>query len=364
MGEIDVLRGDKDKRNPLHHATIGGHENVVRILLMHMDKYKLCVDVPDASGLTPFIYSRRLGHHEIAHILLTLGQASINQLDTVTYRSAEEWAMIGAKERAHKYKRERRRQMAYYKIRGKLPPLEENTGPVPSISLTDSNGHVTSTASGSNIAGSEGSSSKSSIGGLESTSCLRVGPGVGATNHNEAAPMEIGHSGFDIPDYSHHNGVSMNNRAERGCPDVFKAPSLTGSTHAVPAFNSLIGLQSTSGSEVNHPSQFVSSEVDTARASELGIMGSLNEMFQVKADQSSTAFRNVAVPRPPSPPKVEVIKKKKKNVSTLAILMGRNNTAGTSGKRVKKPTAGYGRKRSLAEHAKDKKKKGKKKVTQ
>ena len=98
-GEVDLQRVDNDGMTPLHHAVIGGHHKVVEILVEHMVKFGLNVDIPDKQGLTPYIYARRLARLDIAFVLSKQGNCSRQQLDSKTFRSVDEWERIGRKEK-------------------------------------------------------------------------------------------------------------------------------------------------------------------------------------------------------------------------------------------------------------------------
>ena len=108
-GEVDLHRGDNEGKIPLHHAVIGGHTKVVDILVSHMTKFGLSVDIADEQGLTPYIYARRLARSDIALILSAKGRCSRQQLDSKTFRSVEEWERIGRREKLRQEREEEKR---------------------------------------------------------------------------------------------------------------------------------------------------------------------------------------------------------------------------------------------------------------
>ncbi|KAJ8319514.1 hypothetical protein KUTeg_004605 [Tegillarca granosa] len=68
-GEFDLVDKDKDGMTALHHATQGGHLEVVRAVVQEMRRFRLSVDIPDKLGLSPYLHARRLGFTEIAEVL-------------------------------------------------------------------------------------------------------------------------------------------------------------------------------------------------------------------------------------------------------------------------------------------------------
>ena len=110
MGEIDLQRRDLEGMTPLHHAVIGGHTKVTEILVAKLVRYCLSVDIADDNGLTPYIYARRLARPAIAQVLVDRGHCSRQQLDSVTFRSAEEWERIGRREKQQREREKLQRQ--------------------------------------------------------------------------------------------------------------------------------------------------------------------------------------------------------------------------------------------------------------
>jgi hypothetical protein len=94
VGEIDLHRTDKQGQTALHHAVIRGHNAVVDILVKHMEKYRLSLDLPDKQGLTPYIYAKKLGYFWIADALADGGYSYTNTNSAKCYKYIEliwEW---------------------------------------------------------------------------------------------------------------------------------------------------------------------------------------------------------------------------------------------------------------------------------
>ncbi len=100
--DLDFLRADVESRTALHHAVLSGDPGAVLPILRACVKYRLNVDVCDNNGLTPYILARKLGYTEIAKMLVELGKASAFKFDSKSFRSAEEWAAEGVRERVLK----------------------------------------------------------------------------------------------------------------------------------------------------------------------------------------------------------------------------------------------------------------------
>jgi hypothetical protein len=112
-----------------------------------------------------------------------------------------------------------------------------------------------------------------------------------------------------------------------------------------------MGVQAKQSSEIVHAANFVDSQFDTSKAAEFsGMLYNISTMMDILSQQQSGAFRVVAKPRTPA----AVLRKsriKKKNVSTLALLFGKNNSS-----KRHRPTAGADKQKSssLAQHGKTK----------
>lgn len=121
-GELDLLAKDHESFTALHHCAINGHDVCVRLVVHSMKKYGLTLDVGDAHNITPYMYSKRLGHHVISDFLHRSG-ASQTRFDTVLFKNADQWAEFGAIERKQLEKCERKQEEDWIRIQGQLPYL-------------------------------------------------------------------------------------------------------------------------------------------------------------------------------------------------------------------------------------------------
>lgn len=79
-GCIDVLWRDKHGRTALHYAALHANSPMVLLLTQYAAKYGLSVDVPDCSGLTPYMLAELLGHDDCEQLLVEEGGAVRGQL--------------------------------------------------------------------------------------------------------------------------------------------------------------------------------------------------------------------------------------------------------------------------------------------
>lgn len=101
-GEVDLRGKDTEGMTCLHHATHGGHVDVVDMLCMEFRRFGITVDIPDTLGLTPYLHARRLGFNKITKVLMDVGRACPGQGDKFTFRSGREWSDLGAQDRNDK----------------------------------------------------------------------------------------------------------------------------------------------------------------------------------------------------------------------------------------------------------------------
>ena len=135
--DIDMLKKDKDFQTSLHHAVISGNIKAVQPIAETCSRYKLNIDVCDKHGLTPYLYARKLGYYDIAE-MLAMVKASTLIFDAKSFKSAEEWAVEGARERMAQAKIKMRKQKMSRKIGGELIKTAQSKG-IPTIIVTASN---------------------------------------------------------------------------------------------------------------------------------------------------------------------------------------------------------------------------------
>ena len=142
LGEIDILEKDCAGMTSLHHSCQAGYDDIVSILCQECRRYRLCVDVHDKLGLTPYLHAKRLGYNNIAKILHEQGLASTGQSDMFTYRNGEEWAQLGmkAKERQKAKRRMSDFEQAAINGRSRIMNSLQNSSPssrsVPEIRIS------------------------------------------------------------------------------------------------------------------------------------------------------------------------------------------------------------------------------------
>lgn len=117
MPEVDVNRKDLDGLTALHHAVVGGHLEVVRILCCAMRKYGLSFEVVDPLGLTPFLCACRYGRHDIASLLAASG-ANVSGADGQRFLGADDWTKIGKQEQRNRFRKELRHKISHFMIKG------------------------------------------------------------------------------------------------------------------------------------------------------------------------------------------------------------------------------------------------------
>ena len=348
----------------LHHATIQGHLEVVRLLVSVMDKYRLSVDITDKQGLTPFIYAKRLGYFSVAQVLLREGHCSSKQFDDDVHKSVDDWTEIGLTERRQFNKQQHRELLAHYKIRGQIPynivhnPVNRSRLHLPAITLsdpgTDSTHSMTILEQGASdwILDSEGNNTK--VGG----SSLRHG----RAGRQQARTLQRSlHSGSKrqfgssnrLVAFDQGNNASLPGIHDRRLPSP--SPILQGTFNkSMDTAFALMDVQANQGSDIVHAAHFVHSQLDTSKVTEsAGMMGDITSMMGILAEQQTGAFRVVAKPSTPpvvrSPPVP-----KKRNVSTLAILFGKDNTS----RRYRPPAKGNKhRTKTPGQHSNGKKRK-------
>lgn len=133
--DVDILKKDKDFRTSLHYAVISGNIKAVQPIVFTCAKYRLNIDICDKHGLTPYIYARKLGYHDIAELLVTVGGASTSKSDSKSFKSADEWAVEGVRERIRHARIQMRRERKIKLIGGQLiKPVQSKA--IPTIVIT------------------------------------------------------------------------------------------------------------------------------------------------------------------------------------------------------------------------------------
>ena len=288
-GDINLNRFDHHGLTCLHHATKTGNTDLVQLLLNIFKKYHLSVDIADKEGLTPYLYAQRLGFYDIAAMLLEEGNASPEQFDTYFQHSADGWALAGLRERRRAARNNFMKNMASYKIRGKIPPIKKAcmSQKLPSLQISTPE-----------------TQSKISDTGAGTVLCTE-------SETTERTNMMYPENQDDNQLIEHHH-----------------KPILT-SKSLDTAFTLMSKIDKEKGSLVT---EFVDSELDTTKIEDfgVGVVSNIGNLMTSLAEQKSSAFRQAAKPpTPPPPPKVEP---KKKKGSTLAIIFGKDKKKSRSKK--------------------------------
>lgn len=97
-GEIDWRSFDIRGRTILHQAVESNNVSILESLINVMNHYAVSVDIPDKTGLTPYLLATKLHLREMAQILLNKGHASRQQSDLQTHRTANDWEIAGIEE--------------------------------------------------------------------------------------------------------------------------------------------------------------------------------------------------------------------------------------------------------------------------
>lgn len=282
-GEFDLVDKDKDGMTALHHATQGGHLEVVRAVVQEMRRFRLSVDIPDKLGLSPYLHARRLGFTEIAEVLREEGKACPAQSDLYTFRTSKEWSDLGTKERQDREAKARLNNYTSAAIYGKSRLIQLFQNPfesdftlqsAPAITVTDTLGKKTEFQ----------------------------------TKHSSAQRVHFG------------NVPGPRSASEPSYSDSGLYPYQKTKSQLIP--NSTLSLldMTSKGRTVQN---FKQSELDTSKVyqNHKHTHGSMNisSMMTALAEQQSGSFRPTARVKTPEP---EIVTTQKKR-STLAILFGK-----------------------------------------
>jgi ankyrin repeat protein len=374
QGDIDFSQKDKSGKTVLHHAVISGNTPVVKMLVTTMNKYGLSVDIVDELGLTPFLYSKKLGYSEIGDVLHLEGRASTKQFDNKLYRSGTVWFEECQKERQKENAQLKRVEKEWYKMNGKVSLLErvESQG-LPTVKLggmTRSQECVAFRHSRiSDQASDSGISSKDMS--ARSAPSRTLDPPGAVTRSQPNLQVKPCHSRNSISVNSSvtnsmnattsqstlctHSSVSNSvnslhsNGPQQGIRESVYRPPVSGGYE--PAFallaqvdeGSRVGnfvgsvampaLNPTQGNAVGNTHHMKQSTHPSDSSSDRG----MHTMFTVLSEQKSRAFRASVIkqqrPKTPEPEPVKPKKQRKTGVSSLAIIMGKDTRDGRFSRR-------------------------------
>ena len=119
-GEVDWRAFDKRGRTILHQAVEGNNLPIIEALIRVMSHFGVSVDIPDRSGLTPFLLATKLHLPDVAQILVEKGHASRQQGDLPSHRTVDEWQMIGIDEHRSLVRHQLRQEIENAMQEGKL----------------------------------------------------------------------------------------------------------------------------------------------------------------------------------------------------------------------------------------------------
>ncbi|XP_076458392.1 uncharacterized protein LOC143292094 [Babylonia areolata] len=368
-GDVELGAKDKDMYTALHYAVMEGHMPVVILLVAAHRKFGVSVDMPDKMGLTPYNHAKRLGFREVAEHLHTEGQASQGHGDAL-FRTPREWSQIGKFERQKAIEDTTQDAINAAKIKGKithvrhledslnhlaakptahprrhhhhhhkhhphrdrlsrsLPSLKE---PLPRLHLRPSsaNGQAetdggggdevdnaqTTTTRSTKEAFVDDPAHQSSRDPLQAAAAV-AGAGTGSVGvaHSTASTSMVATTA-SLPEGTTAHATTINNNNTG-----------TNTTRSLPKrSNSLAAL---SMMEMDHKGRharhYRQSQFDETKASEYQhMLGNLNSIMDILAQQQSKSFRqSVKVQQPETPTR----KKSKSKVSSLAVIFGRDKT--------------------------------------
>ena len=331
----------------LHHATIQGHIEIVRLLIDLINKYHLMVDMPDKQGLTPYIYAKRLGFYAISELLLDEGQCCPKQFDNVLHKSVDEWINIGIQEKKDFAKKQHREIVEQFKIRGKISS---------NMAQKDSVGILRLQLPAINFIKCDPLPSRGKI--IKHKTNVQMTPRSSKQFHDHSGHRNTNIS-YTSSDYylkanSIHEGSSGKVRRDHHfgtrLDDGYLSQSrgLTPLNHPQLPNNclqpdkstdtafTLLGMQQSS--DFTHMTQFFRSELDPNKvAGSSGVIGEIHSILDLLSQQQSNSYRVTTTNQRPSvvPTKLGV----KTKGSTLAVLFHRSKV------QVKRRTLGYNKHR-------------------
>ncbi|XP_074647570.1 uncharacterized protein LOC141903362 [Tubulanus polymorphus] len=319
LGNIDLRSPDETGKTPLHHATMSGDVDVVHLVLDHMKKYHLPVDVPDKDGLTPYLYARRLGFNHIADMLNKRGNAAKKQFDSMTFRTGTFWQEEGQKRREIDVYNQQKDWERWARILGRLPSMQRHVKMArklpPLIQITDES----SLKSGEIV--NNNSARTPSLSPVNESIASR-------STFRSSQKLNFGRLNGRIQAMSPLLANSNNALSSRSL--LFNGDSAS-ETENSKSFGATMQLLAEMKGE--HVQNFVGSvsvldDADGVKGQDAGLNPGTNltAMMDVLSQQSTKAFRQTTKKPPTPPPPVVKSKKKRSKLSSLAIIMGRIGT--------------------------------------
>ncbi|XP_041364026.1 uncharacterized protein LOC121379449 [Gigantopelta aegis] len=325
-GDIHLTDLDRHGLTAFHYAIHSNKETVVRSLITIFNKYNISVDIQDGQGMTPYVHARRLGYVEIADLLRNEGNASIGHADNVSFKSPREWSQIGRFERQWDDYHTTKKELDRARICGRLnraKALKEVRMPsVPSMtSFQDDDAPSLKSYAASDVGPSTERKSQRSDGIDWSSSRA-------ATKAKDSRRLVQSVCTFPPDRMNNSKPPVLEKRSylpmDTYFDDDIDAQSIKTRFSNKAALN-LLAMTSDKGKLV---ARFHSSKFDESKSSQYHT-GNVSNFLTILSDQSSSSYRqSVTVPPPhvPTPPAAKHKPKHKSNVSTLAIIMGRQRS--------------------------------------
>ena len=322
-GDIHLTDIDRHGLTALHYATHSNNAAVVQSLLTIFNKYDISVDIPDSHGMTPYVHARRLGYTQIADILRNEGNASIGHADNINFKSPREWSQIGRFERQWEEYHMTKKELDRARIHGKLnkaKALREVRMPsVPSLtSIHDDDSPSVKSCAASDIG----------------PSTERPSTRVDGMDASSSRAIKVKDSGRLVQSVCTSPQDRLNNSRR---PVLSKRSYLPMETYSDDTDAQSVATRFSNKATLNLMAmtdkgklvnKFHSSQTDESKSAQYQ-GGNVSSFLTILSDQSSSSYRQsvtVPPPRAPTPPPTKRKPKHKSNVSTLAIIMGRQRS--------------------------------------
>ena len=124
-GEVAWRAFDQRDRTILHQAVESNNIQILEALITVMNHYGVSVDIPDKTGLTPYLLATKLHLRDMADILVNKGHASRQQCDLFTHRSANDWEIVGIEEHRLFVRDKLRQEIDNAKTEGKIAKVNK-----------------------------------------------------------------------------------------------------------------------------------------------------------------------------------------------------------------------------------------------